>query len=48
MYGPWDSVTQLINAGIDMYMVPGDKGVTQVRTVINGFKAAIQNGTISN
>ena len=23
LYGPWDSITQLLNAGVDMYMVPG-------------------------
>ena len=37
-YGPWDSVTSMLNAGVDMFMVPGDKGIAQVKTVIIGFK----------
>jgi len=48
MFAPWDSVTSLLNAGVDMFMIPGEKGLAQVQRVINGFKIAFKNGTISN
>jgi beta-glucosidase len=38
MNGTWDSVTTMLNAGIDMFMIPGWRGMAAVNDVITGFK----------
>lgn len=47
MNGTWDSVTTMMNAGIDMFMIPGWRGIKAVSDVIVGMKEAIKNGTLS-
>jgi beta-glucosidase len=47
MNGSWDSVTTMLNAGIDMFMIPGWRGVKAINDVINGMKFALKNGTIN-
>ena len=47
MNGTWDSVTTMMNAGIDMFMVPGWRGTKAISDVIVGMKEAIKNGTLS-
>ena len=47
MNGTWDSVTTMLNAGIDMFMIPGWRGTKAVNDVINGMKFALKNGTIN-
>lgn len=47
MNGTWDSVTTMLNAGIDMFMVPGWRGAKAINDVINGMKNALKNGTIN-
>lgn len=47
MNGTWDSVTTMLNAGIDMFMIPGWRGVAAINDVISGFKFALKNGTIN-
>ena len=38
MNGTWDSVTTMMNAGIDMFMIPGWRGLAAVNDVIIGMK----------
>lgn len=47
MNASWDSVTTMLNAGIDMFMIPGWRGMSAVNDVITGFKEAIRNKTIN-
>ena len=47
MNGTWDSVTTMMNAGIDMFMIPGWRGLAAVNDVIIGMKEALKNGTLS-
>jgi beta-glucosidase len=47
MNASWDSVTTMLNAGVDMFMIPGWRGVGAVNDVINGFKIAFKNKTIT-
>lgn len=47
MNGTWDSVTTMMNAGIDMFMIPGWRGIKAVSDVVTGMKEAIKNGTLS-
>lgn len=47
MNGTWDSVTTMLNAGIDMFMIPGWRGIKAVSDVIIGMKNALKNGTIN-
>jgi len=42
-----DSVTTMLNAGIDMFMIPGWRGTKAISDVIVGLKAALMNGTIN-
>ena len=37
----------MVNAGIDMIMVPGFKGLKAITEVVAGFKEAIVNKTLS-
>ena len=34
----WQSVSLMLNAGIDMFMIPGYRGLIGVRDVVNGLK----------
>ena len=43
----WDSVSTLANAGIDMFMIPGSNGISLMTRIINGYKQALKNQTIS-
>jgi beta-glucosidase-like glycosyl hydrolase len=47
MNGTWDSVSTMLNAGVDMFMIPGWRGVKAVNDVISGFKFGLKNGTIN-
>ena len=47
MNGTWDSVTTMLNAGIDMFMIPGWRGTKAINDVIGGLKNALKNGTIN-
>lgn len=47
MNGTWDSVTTMLNAGIDMFMIPGYRGTKAINEVIGGLKNALKNGTIN-
>lgn len=47
MNGTWDSVTTMMNAGVDMFMIPGWRGLAAVNDVIIGMKEALKNGTLS-
>jgi beta-glucosidase-like glycosyl hydrolase len=47
MNGTWDSVTTMMNAGVDMFMIPGYRGIQAVSDVITGLKTAIKNETLS-
>ena len=47
MKSPSDSVTTMLNAGMDMFMLPGWRGMGAVYDVINGLKDAYNNKTIS-
>ena len=47
MNGTWDSVTTMLNAGIDMFMIPGWRGLKAVQDVIIGYKEGLKNGTIN-
>ena len=47
MNGTWDSVTTMMNAGVDMFMIPGWRGLKAVSDVVVGLKEAIKNGTLS-
>lgn len=38
MNGTWDSVTTMMNAGVDMFMIPGWRGLAAVNDVIIGMK----------
>jgi beta-glucosidase-like glycosyl hydrolase len=46
MNGSWDSVTTMLNAGIDMFMIPGWRGPKAITDVIVGMKEALKNKTI--
>jgi beta-glucosidase len=46
MNASWDSVSQMVNSGIDMLMLPGWRGVSAVNDAVNGFKVALKNGTL--
>jgi hypothetical protein len=37
----------MMNAGVDMFMIPGYRGLKAVSDVIVGMKEAIKNGTLS-
>ena len=37
----------MLNAGIDMFMLPGWRGMSAVNDVINGLKEALNNKTIT-
>ena len=43
-----DSVTTMLNAGIDMFMIPGWRGYSAVTDVINGYKMAYSQGLITD
>jgi len=47
MNASWDSVSQMLNSGIDMVMIPGWRGIKAVGDVITGFREALKNGTLS-
>ncbi len=47
MNGTWDSVTTMLNAGVDMFMIPGWRGTKAISDVIVGYKEAFANGTIN-
>jgi len=47
MNASWDSISQMVNSGVDMLMLPGYRGVSAVSDAINGFKVALKNGTLS-
>ena len=47
MKSPCDSVTTMLNAGMDMFMLPGWRGMSAVYDVINGLKDAYNNKTIT-
>jgi beta-glucosidase-like glycosyl hydrolase len=42
-----DALTQMMNSGIDMIMIPGWRGIKAVSDVILGMKVALKNGTLS-
>jgi beta-glucosidase-like glycosyl hydrolase len=47
MNASWDSVSTMLNAGIDMFMVPGWRGTAAITDIITGFKNALKNKTIT-
>ena len=47
MNASWDSVSTMLNAGIDMFMIPGYRGTGAITDVITGFKNALKNKTIT-
>jgi beta-glucosidase-like glycosyl hydrolase len=47
MNASWDSVSTMLNAGIDMFMIPGWRGTKAISDVIVGLKTALKNGTIN-
>ena len=47
MNSSWESVTTMLNAGIDMFMIPGWRGTPAINDVINGLKNAFKNKTIN-
>lgn len=47
MNGSWDSVSQMVNSGIDMLMIPGWRGIKAAYDAVTGFKEALKNGTLS-
>ena len=47
MNASWDSVSTMLNNGIDMFMIPGYRGVKAVSDVISGMKEALKNKTIN-
>ena len=47
MKSPCDSVTTMLNAGMDMFMLPGWRGMQAVYDVIDGLKNAYNNKTIT-
>jgi len=47
MNASWDSVSTMLNAGVDMFMIPGYRGTGAISDVINGFKTALKNKTIT-
>lgn len=47
MNASWDSVSTMLNNGIDMFMIPGYRGVKAVSDVITGMKEALKNKTIN-
>lgn len=42
-----DSVTTMLNAGIDMFMIPGWRGISAVYDVIDGLRKAYEKKTIT-
>ena len=38
----------MLNGGIDMFMIPGYRGILAVRDVVNGLKEAHSRGVISD
>jgi beta-glucosidase len=38
MNGSWDSVSQMVNSGVDMLMIPGFRGVKAISDAIVGYK----------
>lgn len=38
MNASWDSMSTIVNAGIDMIMIPGYRGLAAINDVIKGYK----------
>ena len=47
MNASWDSVSTMLNAGVDMFMIPGYRGTGAISDVIIGFKNGLKNKTIT-
>ena len=47
MDSPANAVTTLVNAGIDMLMLPGWRGISAANDAINGYLAGLKNGNIT-
>ena len=47
MDSPAKAVTTLVNAGIDMLMIPGWRSISAVNDAINGYTESIKYGNIT-